>query len=67
MVSGDRCFDMALRLKYANSSQSKIEPDLKVALNYALNKTNGSEILYVLPTYSAMLDVRKLIIGKKIL
>lgn len=74
VVSGDRCFDMALRLKYAISSQFKIpnlkfriEPNLKNAVNIALEKTNKNKTLYILPTYSAMLEVRKLIIGKKIL
>jgi len=32
----------------------------------SLNKTNKSETLYVLPTYSAMLEVRKILTGKKI-
>ncbi len=74
VVSGDRCFDMALRLRYAISSQFKIsnlkfkiEPDLKNAINIALEKTNQNETLYILPTYSAMLDTRKLLTGKKIL
>ena len=80
-VSGDRCFDMALRIKYANSSKNqkskiknqkynsklKIEEDLKKAIALALKSANNSEILYILPTYSAMLEVRKILTGKKIL
>ena len=66
-VSGDRCYDLGLRLRYAGSSEFKIEPDLKNAINLSLEKTNQNQTLYILPTYSAMLDVRKLIIGKKIL
>lgn len=66
-VSGDRCYDLALRLKYAGSSEFKIESNLKNAINIALEKTNKNQTLYILPTYSAMLEVRKIIIGKKIL
>lgn len=66
-VSGDRCFDMGLRLKYAISSKFQIEPDLKRAIDIALEKTNQNQTLYILPTYSAMLEVRKLIGGRKIL
>lgn len=72
-LSGDRCYDLGLRLKYASSSELKIpnlkfkiEPNLKNAISLALEKTSQNEILYILPTYSAMLEVRKLIIGKKI-
>lgn len=65
-ISGDRAYDMGLRLKYANS-KFRIETDLKKAVIAALKKTSETEVLYVLPTYSAMLDVRKILTGKKIL
>lgn len=57
-VSGDRVYDMALRLKYADH-KARIEPDLQKAL-----ETSGD--LYVLATYSAMLEARKILTGKKI-
>ncbi|MBI3955916.1 DUF1727 domain-containing protein [Candidatus Gottesmanbacteria bacterium] len=58
-VSGDRVYDLALRLKYAGVKSSIFE-HLEDALN-------TSELLYVLPTYSAMLEVRKILMGRKIL
>ncbi len=58
-VSGDRVYDLALRLKYAG-----INANICENLENAFETT---ETLFVLPTYSAMLDVRKILIGKKIL
>ena len=66
-ISGDRVYDMALRLKYANSSKLKIYKNLKEAIIEALESLLPSETLYILPTYSAMLEVRKILTGKKIL
>ncbi|MBI3887996.1 DUF1727 domain-containing protein [Candidatus Microgenomates bacterium] len=51
-VSGDRALDLALRLKYAEVP-FEIKHELKVS--------------WILPTYSAMLDIRKELTGKKIL
>jgi hypothetical protein len=45
----------------------KIEEDLRKALKNSLAEVGQGETLYVLPTYSAMLEVRKIISGKKIL
>jgi UDP-N-acetylmuramyl tripeptide synthase len=58
-VSGDRVYDLALRLKYAG-----ITPKIYERLDDALGT---SETLYVLPTYSAMLEVRNILKGRKIL
>ncbi|MEK9143460.1 MAG: MurT ligase domain-containing protein [Patescibacteria group bacterium] len=58
-VSGDRVYDLALRLKYAG-----INAIICQRLDYALET---DKILYVLPTYSAMLEVRKILSGNKIL
>ncbi len=73
-VSGDRTYDMALRLQYAqktptfsNNPNYFIEPNLKLALQKAIEQTPKNETLYILPTYSAMLDVRKILTGRKIL
>lgn len=68
-VSGDRVFDMALRLKYAGLFliETQIYADLKTAINTALKVTPENETLYILPTYSAMLEVRKILTGRKIL
>jgi hypothetical protein len=44
-----------------------VVPELSVALNKAVSNTKENEMLYILATYSGMLDVRKLLIGKKLL
>ncbi len=73
-VSGERCYDMALRIKYCDSSKFKISnlkfqinEDLKGALNLAMKQTPKDQALYVLPNYSAMLEIRKILTGRKIL
>ena len=65
-VSGDRCFDMGIRLKYANIF-THIEQDLKNAIDKTLQGLEERETLYVLPNYSAMLDTRKILLGRKLL
>lgn len=64
-VSGTRASDMALRLKYADIPQVKTEviPNLNRALDISLSKLKDGETLFVLPTYTAMLEVRKHIQG----
>jgi UDP-N-acetylmuramyl tripeptide synthase len=57
-VSGDRAYDAALRLKYAGIRDIRVINDIREAVQ---------NDLYILPTYSAMLDVRKILTGKKIL
>jgi len=69
-VSGDRVFDMAIRLKYENSPlKKKIIPirDLKLTLKEILKATRENEKIFVFPNYSAMLEVRKLLVGRKFL
>ncbi len=65
-LAGDRVYDMALRLKYAGLKTLNFE-DLDEAINNVLEKVSEGETLYILPTYSAMLEVRKILTGKKIL
>lgn len=72
VISGDRAFDMGLRIKYSSefpisNFKFQIIEDLKKAVALGLNNTPKSETLYILPTYSAMLEVRKILTGKKIL
>ena len=66
-VSGLRAYDLALRLEYGGIINYKLYLNLKKAILQALNKTGENETLYILPTYSAMLDVRKILTGRKIL
>ncbi len=68
-ISGDRCYDMGLRIKYENSSNtnnSLIIPDLQEAITHSISSLNKNETLFIMPTYSAMLEVRKILTGKKI-
>ncbi len=61
-VSGRRAWDMALRLKYAGLEPlSRVETDTARALQTALKQTPDGETLYVIPTYTAMLEVRGLL------
>jgi lipid II isoglutaminyl synthase (glutamine-hydrolysing) len=71
VVSGDRAYDMALRLRYSNPAPQNncnliVEEDLRQAINTALEHTPDHETLHILPTYTAMLDVREVLTGKKI-
>jgi UDP-N-acetylmuramyl tripeptide synthase len=58
-VSGIRAGDMAVRLKYAELPVGPVIPDREEAIKAALAATPPGETLYVLPTYTAMLEIRK--------
>jgi lipid II isoglutaminyl synthase (glutamine-hydrolysing) len=60
-VSGIRAQDMAVRLKYAELPVRGVISDRKEALLRALDATPPGETLYVLPTYTAMLELRKVL------
>jgi lipid II isoglutaminyl synthase (glutamine-hydrolysing) len=60
-VSGIRAEDMAVRLKYAELPVGPVIPDPKEAVKSALAATPPGETLYVLPTYTAMLEIRKML------
>lgn len=65
-ISGKRLYDMGLRLKYAEIF-THIFPSPEEALETMIDKLEKDETLFILPNYSAMLDIRKTITGKKIL
>ncbi|NMG19035.1 MurT ligase domain-containing protein [Brasilonema bromeliae] len=72
VVSGDRLYDMALRLRYSEKTPEShcnliVEEDLRQAIATALEHTPENETLHILPTYSAMLEVREVLTGRKIL
>ncbi len=62
-VSGIRAHDMALRLKYAGLPPERmdLEPDLERALDRAVARTPPGTLLCVLPTYTAMLALRRIL------
>ncbi len=63
VVSGLRAEDMALRLKHAGvpAEAMTIDGDLGRAWDAALRAARDGEPVYVLPTYTAMLELRKIL------
>jgi lipid II isoglutaminyl synthase (glutamine-hydrolysing) len=59
--AGTRAPEMALRLKYAGWSEDRIvvEPDIAASLDAAVASSEGR--LFALPTYTALLELRKLL------
>lgn len=65
-TSGDRAYDMGLRIKYADIPQHTVE-NLNESIKSALSTLPNGKTLYILATYSAMLEVRKILKGRAIL
>jgi UDP-N-acetylmuramyl tripeptide synthase len=62
LASGRRAADMALRLKYAGlDPDPALESNVERALARALSLTPELGTLYVVPTYTAMLQVRRIL------
>jgi UDP-N-acetylmuramyl tripeptide synthase len=62
ITSGRRAADMAVRLKYAGCPPGRItvRPRLDEAIGEGLARVREGETLYLLPTYTAMLEARDL-------
>lgn len=69
IISGDRAYELALRLKYAGIELNKeyVLEKLADAIEAGIKNTNNEDTLYVLPTYTAMLETRKILTGSKVL
>ncbi len=83
IIAGDRLYDMALRLQYSQATfvpltaleqpwdqqQARFvtEENLEKAIQLALQATPADETLHIIPTYTAMLEVRGFLTGRKIL
>lgn len=65
VVGGIRAYDMAIRLKYAGF-YVHIAETIEQAIDLSLKSLEKDEKLFILPNYSAMLDIRKILTGKKI-
>ncbi|MBR6168894.1 DUF1727 domain-containing protein [Candidatus Saccharibacteria bacterium] len=65
MVSGIRAYDMALRLKYDNIKTDLVVEDLEAAVRKFANGSKKHKRIFA--TYTAMLEIRKIISGKSIL
>jgi len=63
IVSGQRAQDMAVRLKYAGVDSSNITctPSISLALEQALQEMPTESTLWLLPTYTALLEIQKIL------
>jgi UDP-N-acetylmuramyl tripeptide synthase len=63
VVTGDRALDLRLRLKYAQLPAERVEvvTDWAGALRRASELTPEAQTLFVLPTYTAMLELRSVL------
>jgi len=60
-TSGLRAQDMSVRLKYAGIYSDKIDIEMNYGelIKKALSRTEAGHNFYILPTYTAMLEIRK--------
>ncbi len=65
-TSGIRGADMATRLKYAGVSTERIHPlgSLQTAFDQFVEKIPAGETGYILPTYTAMLELREMLASR---
>ena len=65
-VSGKRAYDMALRLNYADIDQKqlKINENIVKATKQAIMDLKPEETLYILPTYTVLLEMQRKGISK---
>lgn len=67
-LTGDRVADLAVRIKYAGfSDKVTVQADLSTAVTDLVNSVAAGDSVWILPTYSSMLDIRQILTGKKIL
>lgn len=76
-LSGDRVWDLAARIQYSSpvkssklrvesyNSKPKTYESVSEAIREVVKNTKQGERIYILPTYSAMVDIRKYLTGKK--
>ena len=64
LISGIRCYDMAVRLKIAGLNEEKfiIEENFEALTNKIKNSSNNK--IYILATYTAMINYRKYLYSK---
>jgi lipid II isoglutaminyl synthase (glutamine-hydrolysing) len=65
--SGTRAAELALRMKYAgvDPARIRVRPELPLALDEAAADRGGDGVaLYALPTYTAMLSLRELLVAR---
>lgn len=59
-IAGTRAFDMALRLKYAKIKIDKnnVRENINTSIDQALSKLTKNETLFILPTYTALINLQ---------
>ncbi len=65
-VTGDRAYDLALRFRYGGFPGELVQviPDPRRALDAALARGDRRAPLYVLPTYTAMIELREILVRR---
>lgn len=60
-ISGNRAYDMALRMKYASLDEKliKVNKKIKSSINEAITSLEPQETLYILPTYTVLLEMQR--------
>jgi len=61
VTCGIRAKDMSLRLKYAGIDGATATENIKEAIEKIVHETKNGEVIYFLPTYTAMLETRKIL------
>ncbi len=64
--AGNRAAELALRLKYAGVAGSKITVEERLPEALAIAIASSSDRLVILPTYTAMLEVRELLVSRSV-
>ena len=66
VCSGIRAWDIALRIKYAELGEESLacDKDLEKALDLALSRVGPGGTLFVVPTYTAMLELRRVMTSR---
>ena len=64
VVGGVRAADMALRLKYAGLQDILVQPDNSKLVDTIMENSTKRSKVFVLPTYTAMLDIRAKLTAK---
>lgn len=69
VVAGTRAEDMAVRLKYAGLDPATmlVQPNLALAFDHAIKQLPAAAPLTLLPTYTAMLELRKALVDRGLL
>jgi UDP-N-acetylmuramyl tripeptide synthase len=65
-LTGDRAYDLALRFRYAGfpPERMRLVPDLERAVDAAVAAAPDGRPIPMLPTYTAMLDLRRILVRR---